>query len=200
MEENKPLRPEWSHRVETANIGTRPFKVNLTATPEERKDLARRLRIQELSAASAVITLEREQGSSLIRVEGVVEGQLIQACVTTGQPVHEDVREEFETWYTDPSEAVPFAKARREKLIRGEREMEVLPERDDPELATDGFIDVAELATQYLSLGINPYPHAGDMPPVGMDEAAVISTGPAKRNPFAALKDWKRQKEDGGQK
>ena len=195
MEENKPLRPEWSHRVETGNVGARPFRVTLIATPEERKDLARRLRVQEISAASAAITLEREQGSSLIRVEGTVEGRLIQACVSTGQPVHDEVKESFEAWYTDPAEAVPFAKARREKLIRGEREMEVLPERDDPELATDGFIDVGELAAQYLSLGINPYPHAGDMPPVGMDEAGtVIAAGPAKRNPFAALKDWKRSK------
>jgi hypothetical protein len=197
MDENKPLRPEWSHRVETGNVGSRPFKVTLNATPEERKDLARRLRLQELSTASAVITLEREAGSSLIRVEGVVEGQLIQTCVSTGQPVHDEVKESFETWYTDPSEAVPFAKARREKLIRGERELEVLPERDDPELATDGFIDVGELATQYLSLGINPYPHAGDMPPVGMDEVGTVATtGPAKRNPFAALKEWKRSKDE----
>ena len=195
MEDSKQLRPEWSHRVETGNVGPRPHKVTLTATPQERKDLARRLRVQDLEEAEAVILLEREPGGSLIRVEGQVKGRVVQACVVTGQPVHEDINEVFETWFADPSEAVPFGKARREKQIRGEREMEVMAERDDPDLATDGFIDVAEVATQYMSLGINAYPHAGDMPPVGMDDgAAVLSTGPARKNPFAALKDWKRNK------
>lgn len=199
MDDNKPLRPEWSHRVETANVGTRPYSVTLTATPQERKDLARRLRVQDLEAAESVIVMEREQGGSLIRLEGKVGATVVQACVTTGQPVREDISEVFETWFADPEEAVPFSKARRERLIRGEREMELVSERDDPELATDGFIDVGEVATQYLSLGINPYPHAGDLPPVGMDDGATIATaGPGRRNPFAALKDWKRQKDDGG--
>lgn len=196
MSDSTPLKPEWSHRVETAHISARPYSVTLTATPQERKDLARRLRIQDMEEATAEIMLEREQGGSLIRVEGVVKARIVQSCVTTGQPVHEDISESFETWYADPTEAVPFGKVRRERLIRGEREMELMSERDDPDLATDGFIDVGEVATQYMSLGVNPYPHAGDLPPVGMDDGAAVATaGPARRNPFAALKDWKRTKD-----
>ncbi|MBU0800184.1 MAG: DUF177 domain-containing protein [Alphaproteobacteria bacterium] len=196
-----PLRPEWSHGMAVDQIGHRPYKVTLTASPQERKDLARRLRVTAIEDLTATITAEREAGSMIIHVEGQVKGHVIQACVTTGQPVHEDITEDFEGWYADPTQAVPFVKARREKLNKGERELEVLPERDDPDLVVDGHIDVAELATQYLSLGINPYPRAGDIPPVGLDEPLQVA-GPARKNPFAALKDWKSRQngESGGEK
>jgi hypothetical protein len=189
----RPLRPEWSHRVEVDNLGARPLTLSVTAGAQERKDLARRLQVQAVEELKAAITVTREPGSLSIHVEGRVTGRVVQGCVVTQHPVAEDISEEFESWYADPKQAVPFARARRERLARGEREMEVLPERDDPEEVTDGFIDVAELATQYLCLGLNPYPHAGDMPPVGMEE--VEAAAPGRRNPFAALKDWKRQKD-----
>lgn len=193
---NKPLRPEWSHRIEAEQIGPRPHKLTVTATPQESKDLARRLRVQAIENLIATVTLQREPGSTVIHVEGQVTAQITQNCITTGQPVAETVIEPFESWYADPAQAVPFTKARREKLNRGEREMEILPERDDPDLVTDGFIDVAELAAQYLSLGINPYPRAGDEPPVGgADPMQIIA--PARKNPFAALKEWKTRQGEG---
>lgn len=188
--DSTPLKPEWSHRIDVATLGARPHKLTLTATAEERKDLARRLRVQAIDLLEAVITVAQEPGSALVHVEGRVRGHVVQTCVTTQQPVHEDVVEDFETWYADPTQAVPFVKARRERLIKGEREREVLPERDDPDLVTDGFIDVAELATQYLSLGINPYPRAGDSPGPAQEAGEEALSAPRK-NPFAALKDWK---------
>lgn len=190
--DNRPLKPEWSHRVEADNITVRVQKLEITATPQERKDLARRMRVQDLESISATMTIQREQGSSIIHIAGRVSGRVVQSCITTGQPVPEDVVEDFESWYADPAQAVPFVKTRREKLNRGEREMEILPDRDDPDLVIDGFIDVAELAAQYFALGINPYPRAADEPPIG-EEPLVSAPSPARRNPFAVLKDWKER-------
>lgn len=190
--DNKPLKPEWSHRVMADQISHRPTKLTLTASPQERKDLARRLRVQSIEEATATLTLARETGSSIIHIGGHVEGRLTQSCIVTGQPIAESIAEDFESWYADPAQAVPFVKARREKLLRGDREIEILPERDDPELVTDGFIDVAELAAQYLSLGINPYPRATDEPPLGMENNIQL-LAPSRKNPFAALKDWKNR-------
>lgn len=187
---SKPLRPEWSYRLEADQVTTRATKLSISATPQERKDLARRLRVADIETLGAEITAQREPGSTIIHIEGRVTARIVQNCITTRQPVAEEVSETFESWYADPAQAVPFVKARREKLNRGERDMEVLPERDDPDLVTDGFIDVAELAAQYLSLGINPYPRAADEPPIGA-EPLVMTAGAARRNPFAALKDWK---------
>lgn len=191
---SKLLKPEWSHRIAVDNLGTAPMTVTISAGAQERKDLARRMQIQAIEDISAEITITREPGSHSIQVEGRVKGRVVQGCIVTQLPVTEEITEEFEAWYSDPTQAVSFARVRRERLASGEREMEVLSERDDPEEIVDGFIDVAEIAAQYLALALNPYPRAGDLPQVGMEDSALVAESGARRNPFAALKDWKRQK------
>jgi uncharacterized metal-binding protein YceD (DUF177 family) len=184
------LKPEWSHRVDVETISQRPTKLSILADESARKDLARRLRLRSIDSLVADFSLEREIGSMVIHVEGHVKAKIVQNCISTGEPVYESIDESFESWFADPSQAVPFVKARRERLVKGEREMELLPERDDPEIVENGVIDIAEIATQYMSLGINSYPRVGDVPPIG-DEVSVQVVGPARKNPFDALKDWK---------
>jgi hypothetical protein len=54
-------------------------------------------------------------------------------------------------------------------------------------------IDVGELAAQYLSLAIDPYPRSITARNMPEGNETVITAG-ERPNPFAALKDWKAGK------
>jgi hypothetical protein len=67
----------------------------------------------------------------------------------------------------------------------------MLEEYEDPEPLVDGKVDVGELASQYLSLAIDPYPHAPGVEPVGEDPEIELKRD--KENPFAALQALKKE-------
>lgn len=195
--EKAKMSPEWSYLVEAEKVlqGT-PYKVSITANQEAREALARRLKIMSVSELTVDATLERVRGGAVIHVKGLVQADLTQECVVTLEPVNEAIDESFEGWFADP-ETPSFTKARRErdtKHLRGEKPM--LEEDEDPEAIEDGEIDVAELAVQYLSLTLNPYPHAEGVSVEDIQNSQSKDDEGARdtfKNPFAALKDWKNR-------
>ena len=143
----------------------------------------------------AFLVLRDRSGS--IQAMGTVVADLTQACVVSLAPVTAHIEEEFEGWFGDKSSAVSFARARHEREAKkGHVEAEVLEESIDPEPIVGGKADIGELATQYLSLALDPYPHAEGV-------AYEFSAGPAtkdaeganlRKSPFEALKDWKEKR------
>lgn len=191
------LLPEWSHRISAENIGLTPLRVSISASPAERKDLARRLRIKALESLEASFTIVREAGNPAVHVTGELRAAVTQLCVVTLEPVQQDVQAPIEGWYADPARIVSIEKARQEKLQRQKgAELPMLEEETDPEPLIDGQIDLGELATQHLSLALDLYPHKRDSvleagAPQGEEIPAI------RRNPFAALKDWKNGQKQG---
>ena len=111
--------------------------------------------------------------------------------MVTGEPVPAEITDDFEAWFIDQDKAVSFAKIRQDKLkANSHAEMPILEERDDPESLLDGQIDLGEQVVQFLSLSLNPYPHAegADYPLKEGDREAMSDI---RKNPFAVLKDWK---------
>jgi hypothetical protein len=78
----------------------------------------------------------------------------------------------------------------------------LLDEQDDPEPITDGKIDLGELVSQFLSLSINPFPHAPgvELPEEQEGDGPVRMSAGNAPNPFAALKDWKARRDTEGSK
>ena len=191
------ITPEWSHKIESEHVGPRALNVKLASQEQVRKDVARRLKVESVDALEAEFTLQREPGNLLVRVQGTVKARITQLCVSTLELLKSDLAEKFEAFYTDHDEkAVSFAKAKHERLGRVmDAELQILDERADPEPAIDGKIDLGELAVQYLSLAIDPYPRAEG---ADANPSEVTEIAPKRRNPFAALKDWKakRDRED----
>lgn len=184
---------EWPYLVEVEEIqsGT---TLKISPDEEQREALVRRLGVLDLTDLSASITLDFEGG--VVHASGQVRAEVTQECVVSMEPVKTTVEDEFEAWFADPGQAVSLAKARHEKLYgKGGAEVPILEEQDDPEPIVDGMIDLGELATQFLSLAIPPYPHAeGVEYEVGDDDPAAQPSG-IRKNPFAALKDWKEKQE-----
>lgn len=188
------LENEWSHLVNADEIESKALRLTISPDQAARSRLIRRLNILSLDDLEAKLSLSRASGSGTIHVKGEVRADITQRCVVTMEPVKDTIKESFEAWFTDRSKALSFAKARQDKKVKkGHIEIPMLEEHEDPEPIIDGKIDLGELVTQHVSLGINPYPHAKGVVYEHGDEDAqpVQAQAPNVENPFAALKDWK---------
>jgi uncharacterized metal-binding protein YceD (DUF177 family) len=184
----------WSYLIDQGEIGAaQPYHKKLAATEAECKAIAERLNIPAIQSLSAEMTLSRVLGNkAVVYVDGTLKANVIQSCVVTGVPVKSYVEEEFEAWYADPTSFTSLTKARHEKTAKAtETEIPVLEEHEDPESMTDGKIDLGDLVTQYLSLGLDPYPKAHG---AAWEEGEKKDVLPSelRKNPFEVLKDWKK--------
>ncbi|MCD8496850.1 MAG: DUF177 domain-containing protein [Alphaproteobacteria bacterium] len=186
--------PEWSYLVEEDRAGTDVTDLKLSPSAEEVEALCKRLNLLSLDNMRAHITLERQSGGMVVHVKGRFTADITQACVVSLEPVASHLDEKFEGWFANSEQAVMLNKARRDRQ-NADGEAPMLEEKDDPEPIVNGHIDLGELITQYLSLAIDPYPHAPGMGSGDEDDAVVYGdSNPGadiRRNPFAALKNWK---------
>jgi len=186
--------PEWSHKVAADDIGTNPRRTSISASPQQRKDLARRLQVSAIDHLEATLFLKRDPSNMVIHVSGELKAKVTQPCTVTLEPLSEEIGGPVEGWYANPDGVVSIAKARHEKQIKGgaETELPILEEKDDPEPIMDGEIDLGELVTQFLSLAINPYPHKDGVVFGGPETGEKAIPAKTRMNPFAALKNWKK--------
>ena len=153
----------------------------IAANPEERAALAARFDVRALDRLEAVLTAAPAPGG--VRVTGRVEGDAVQACVTSGEDVPARIDEPVELLFL-------------QNLGPDGEEIE-LHEGDCDVLPLEGrSIDLGEVAAQTFGLALDPYPHAA--PEVlaaarrrllSEEEAAAREAAEkAQANPFAALK------------
>lgn len=192
-EENTPVKEnyEWSYPVDVTKIGEDGLSMDIEAPKESFIPLSRRLGLDDIREIKASLQIERNSVTKILHLNGTFEADIDQICVVTGEPVAEKVKDSFESWYAEPSDAVSFAKAKRDRMNAKEREEQpMLEEFDDPEKIIDGKIDVGEVVTQFLSLSLNPYPK---QPGARGNFGEPLEDAPegTYNNPFAALKDWK---------
>jgi len=148
-----PSGPEFSRvvRAETVRAGRETVQ-RVEANEEERRALAGRFGLIDLPRLVAVVRLTRR--GETIRVEGEIDADVVQACVATLAPVPARVEEGFVVRLT-PEEEGEFTPGSVVDVDLGEEE--------DEDVLTDGRIDIGELASQYLSLALDPYPRAPDV-------------------------------------
>jgi uncharacterized metal-binding protein YceD (DUF177 family) len=142
------------------------------------------MEVVEISSLEAKLKIVRENGR-VLHITGRFTADIVQNCVVTLEPVKSHLEDDFESWFADPGQAVSFARARHEKQkLQGESERPMLEEYEDPEPVIDGRINIGEVVAQYLSLAIDPYPHAEGVERVGQDDEQKKEAD----NPFAKLK------------
>lgn len=190
--------PEWSVLVDAQTVTSTPQKTRIAASEEERKALCTRLGLNNISSLSADVTLHREKGS-VIHVNGLMKASVMQVCSVTTDPVQTQIEETFEGWFADQDRIVMLAKARHERLGRmTDSEIPILDESEDPEPLVNGMIDIGELVVQHLSLAVDAFPRRRGLEDTEMiDVSAGDPAALVRRNPFEALKNWKKSKSDG---
>ena len=148
----------WSVPVAVESIPDSGLHIEIEAPAATRAALAELAEVRELPELAAVFDLTR-QGHG-VHVAGQVRARVGQNCVVTLEPIESQVDETVDLRYA-PRAKTPPAEA-------------------DPEPLIDGIVDLGAIATEFLILGINPYPRKMDAkftPPTSADDGAHPFSG-----------------------
>jgi hypothetical protein len=164
--------PPWRVLVPVEDVAEAGQSFALAADAEARGAIARMAGLRELPRLEANFDLT-PQGSGGLRVVGRVCATVGQNCVVTLEPLTNDVEEDVDLLFMPQS-----AKIEREGDAGG---TPADTSSDDQEPLIGGVIDLGALATEFLILGLDPYPRK---------PGAVFAPPREKRpdeGPFAAL-------------
>jgi uncharacterized metal-binding protein YceD (DUF177 family) len=164
--------PEFSRPVDERQITAKP--IELEATAEERKALARRFALVAIKSLKAKVALERAGEALMAR--GRLSAAIVQSCAVSGEDLSVAIEEPL---------ALRFVPA----ALPEEEEVE-LEEGDLDEIPFEGHIfDLGEAVAQSLVLAIDPYAVGPEAERVrkeaGLSDESVSG-------PFAALAALKK--------
>lgn len=163
----------FSHYVRVADLPPegRTFRIEPNAPILEA--LARHADVVQIHALSASLKVVPTSGDGA-RVTGEVAATVRQVSVVSLQAFDCDVVEEVDVTFL-PESAIPDTPPATEEDV----------DVDLPDPIVDGRIDLGALVTEFLTLGVDPYPRlAGEVFVAPLDDEASAS-------PFAALRRLK---------
>ena len=142
----------WRVVVTVADVGETGEHVVLVADAEIRSAIARIAGLRDLPRLEANFDLSQQSGGGL-RVTGRVSATAGQTCVVTLEPLTNEIEEEIDLLYMPPAAASATNDAPE---AQGE------PKWDEPEPLIGEAVDLGALATEFLILGLDPYPRKPD--------------------------------------
>lgn len=174
----------FSYRVKVGHVSANPVQVRVEADARERAALADLWKVEAVNRLKADLQINRWKKDG-IRIRGQVDGELVQACVVTLEPVVTEIRQEIDQIFVPEGSKLA-------RIVTDEAgEMLLDPEGPDlPETFVGDTIDAGALVAEFAALGIDPYPKK----PGAQFAGHIESDGADDRrpSPFAALKDWKK--------
>ena len=167
----------WSATVRVEDVPETGRHFELEASDEIRAALAAPVGVDAIERLTATFDLSR-RGEGL-HVRGEVRAMVRQTCVVTLEPVTNTVAEAVD---------IDFSPSRDIAAAAGDEETHLLRAADEAEPLVGDAADLGLLATEFLILGVDPYPRK---PGVAFDapKAAAVD---AAASPFAALAGWKK--------
>lgn len=167
--------PPWTLPVAVAEIPEAGRRFDLAPDARTRANIANVAAVLALPRLKAEFELTR-QGRDGVRVVGSVSATVEQNCVVTLEPMQSEVEEAIDLVFAPPRPAPENAAANEPKVLG-----------EDLEILRDGVVDLGAVATEFLILGIDPYPRK----PGAVFEAPNTEEKAADR-PFAALAALKK--------
>lgn len=191
---------ELSHVVRLDRLGPRPQTIKLNPSEDVRTALASRFGLLGMSSFEAELRVRRRADTGWIEVAGTIRSDLIQECVVTLEPIPAHVETEIAELFVEAG-----SDEGGEMGHRGRDAVDLDPIADEPEPLVDGVLDIGEIAAQALSLALDPYPRASDLPgEVDEDAVPVVSVGLEREEdqdgkvlPFASLAELKQRMAQG---
>jgi hypothetical protein len=164
----------WRVPVVQTDVPESGLHLDLAADERVRGEIARLADLPALPRLEASFDVT-SHGRSGLHVVGWVSATVDQICGVTLEPMQNEVKEAVDVVFV-PATAEPWH--RRKEVAVGLE--------DVPEPLVDGMIDLGAIATEFLMLGIDPYPRK---PGIVFD---TPRTGEASGQPFAALAALKK--------
>ena len=176
---NSASATQWRVPVAVEDIPEDGRTFTLEADAETRAAIAKVAGLHDLPRLAATFEVTR-QGIGGLRVVGQVSATAGQTCVVTLEALLNPIEESVDLLFM-PQSASPGPLAEKESPpARPDAKW------NDPEPLADGIVDLGALATEFLILGLDPYPRkpgAAFEPP---------REGSAEDGPFASLADWSK--------
>ena len=150
--------------------------LELEASAEVRAALAQPVGVDAIEQLTASFDLA-PRGRDGLQVSGTVRARVRQTCIVTLEPVINAIEEEVAVDYAPSSTLKKAGEA-----IDPEDDEAMQSSAEEPEPLLGNSIDLGQLATEFLTLAIDPYPRKVDAafePPKAAEDAAA--------RPFAAL-------------
>jgi uncharacterized metal-binding protein YceD (DUF177 family) len=164
----KPHAP-WSVPVRLDDIPETGRRLELDADAAVCAAIAAAAGLEAVARLRATFDLAR-RGRDGVRVVGALSATVRQTCVVTLDPVENEIEEEIDLVFAPGSASTQGG------------DLDLTTEMaEPPEALVDGVIDLGAIATEFLILGIDPYPRKA---------GAVFEPPPsddAGTHPFAAL-------------
>jgi Large ribosomal RNA subunit accumulation protein YceD len=152
----------WSVPLAVSQVPATGRHVDLVADERTRAAVAKLAGLVALPRLAAHFDVSSHGGGGL-HVVGRVSATVGQTCVVTLEPIENEIDEPID---------LVFALASAPSLGHGGGEVEV-PMEDAPEPLVGGRVDLGAIATEFLVLGLDPYPRKPDAvfhaPPSGDD-------------------------------
>jgi uncharacterized metal-binding protein YceD (DUF177 family) len=169
------IAPEFSRIVHLDKVGQNPLFYDISATEKECHDLSERFNIISIRNFHASFKIEKADETGCYHVDGYLNADVTQACVVSLKDVPDHVEMEIHI----------ILRPETHHSFTHEEDIDLTEERDVDFFSNDA-IDLGEIAAQYLSLGLNPYPRS---------ETVINSVeekeSTQKKNPFDILKKLK---------
>ena len=157
--EKKPPAP-WSVPVAVANVSAETGRhFELTADADARAAIAKIAGIRELPRLTATFDVTR-QGEDGLYVVGQVSATVGQNCVVTLEPLSDEINETIDLVFSPSSPELEPQPDEDDEA--GKRSGRARRNLDGPEPLLGDSVDLGALATEFLILGINPYPRKPD--------------------------------------
>jgi uncharacterized metal-binding protein YceD (DUF177 family) len=173
-EQRKPAPVPWQVPLAVEEIADEGRHVDLVADADTRAAVARVAGLRDLPRLEATFDVSRH-GTDGLRVAGRVSATVGQTCVVSLEPVVNEVTEDVDLLF------VPKAAASDEEVVTAEAGT-----GEETEPLIGGSIDLGVLATEFLLLGLDPYPRK----PGAVFQPPADPT--ADQGPFAALAALKK--------
>ncbi|MBI3700233.1 MAG: DUF177 domain-containing protein [Afipia sp.] len=169
----------WSHIVPVSQIPDTGLHQDIRPNESQSKALAALAGVRRVADARASLDLTTF-ADGRVHVSGRVTATVEQTCVVTLDPVENFIDEEIDVMFAPQSQIPAVAKV----IAKEEGDDAEIP--DPPEPIINGAVDLGQLATELLILGIDPYPRK----PGAVFELPQEAVDPDE-HPFAALKALK---------
>jgi hypothetical protein len=180
LENSAPV--PWRVPVAVEDIPEEGRHFALVADPGTRASIARMAGLRDLPRLEADFEITR-QGEGGLRAVGRVSATAGQICVVSLEPLANEIEEDVDLVFI-PKRADQLTAAETEKSGRAETKW------DEPEALIDGVVDLGVVATEFLILGLDPYPRK---PGVVFEPPQDLKPD---GGPFAALAGWSKDRNE----
>lgn len=178
MPERQRIAPlPWHVPVALDDVPEEGQHFDLSADADTRAAVARMAGLRDLPRLEASFDVNRH-GRAGLHVAGRISATAGQTCVVTLEPLANEVTENVDLLF-EPPPAVPQDAEATDASDR--------PPDDQTERLVDGTVDLGALATEFLILGLDPYPRkpgAVFQPPADPrpDEGPFAALGALKKD------------------